>query len=721
MIINNSNFLLGEIPKFNPLTQKYKYIDFWKGEKRKCIEGYWSSGKWMSGPLYFYINFFPIRRESEKSKGQPLELPSLRDIDWELFYLYEECRGFSGFELEEKYTCLREYGPDRERAERLGYEFNPNLTYIPAREYLRKIHDKDLGKPLYKNKSKNFISVQSRGSGKSFSSACLGAHNYEFGGITDYDYYESLRIQGKLAGSETLVGAIKASYSGQLISKMREGLENMVGGYKLNGNYYPCPLFHRWTGNWEPGSNNPVKSVANGSIIYHRTFHDNPLAGNGTRSNLFLFDEVGFWDNIIESWGAVTGGEVSKAEKNQVIWALGTGGMVRGAAAIYVETIFRNPESFNCIEFDDIWEGKGNIGYFVPITYSSSEFKEGPNNITNEEKALSTVLFDRKKLEQSIDKKALLLHMINAPLVPSEAFLSVESNEFPGHLIKEQLSILETKPELINANWIGELKFEEGELVWRDRDDIKPIRKFPMTDNESKAGCIELFEKPNFDLPISNPYIMGADTVDKAKSTTPSLFNVWVFNTWTRQLAAEFTGRRDDPEEAYEICRRLCLYYRCKLMYEQQVGGIFTYFKSYNQLYLLEDTPTIHRNKDTFIENSNTGKGINATVSTNKTGRQLINSWLRSPVSEKNPDYRIIHTIKSIPLLQEMLYWNPDLNTDRISGLIQVMWYEQESFRRKEDDKNAETIKATFSDSEYWKRFKSKKQKSVNDQFNFPI
>ena len=114
MIIENSNFRLQEIPNYHPELEYYERVSFWKEEKRKCIEGYWSSGKWMPGPLYYYINFHNIQFEDDTSVAQAFGLPFLRDIDWELFLIYEECRGFSGFTNDKKTTCDRKYGPEKE-------------------------------------------------------------------------------------------------------------------------------------------------------------------------------------------------------------------------------------------------------------------------------------------------------------------------------------------------------------------------------------------------------------------------------------------------------------------------------------------------------------------------------------------------------------------------------------------------------------------------------
>jgi len=53
-MIENNNYILGEVPNFHPIIQKYERKNFWRTEKRKCVEGYWVSGKWMPGPLYYY-------------------------------------------------------------------------------------------------------------------------------------------------------------------------------------------------------------------------------------------------------------------------------------------------------------------------------------------------------------------------------------------------------------------------------------------------------------------------------------------------------------------------------------------------------------------------------------------------------------------------------------------------------------------------------------------
>jgi len=681
MLVENSSFLIKDIPTFNPISQEYDRITWWSTEARKCIEGYWVAGKWMPGPLYYYVNFHHIEIEDKRTKGQVFGMPWLRDIDWELFLLYEECRGFSGFELDTKNTCDRKYGPEYTNARLLGLideKERDSKNYIDAREYLRRNHGKSLGKPLYANNAQNFISMQSRGGGKSYATAGLILHNFIFSGAIDYDLYlEQLRLKAPLS-SDTILGAIDTKYSKPLIDKVKVGLDLLPGGTTYQGEYYPAPFFPGITGGW--GANRNVES-ASGSKLYHRTFKDNPLAGNAGRPNLVALDEIGFFSNIEEAWGALTGSQASKQTKNMVIWCLGTGGLIGGSSALHAENIFRNPEEFGCISFDDVFENTGKIGYFVPITSTLNGFKEGPNKVTNETKAALSVEMDREKARKNPSKTAYQSEIINRPLVPSEAFLVLEGAYFPVVSLKDRLSeVVGNRQRWLDSSWKGELVYKDGAITWEDLDSAKPIRDFPLKKNADTAGAIELFEKPVKDengLIPYHRYIIGVDTVDKDISTTDSLFSCIVFDRLTRRIVAEYTGRKDYSKQVYEIARRLAIYYHATIMYEQNLVGMFTHFEQKQCLYLLADTPTQLRNQATYREGTNTSKGVTATGKVNSEGRAFIKSWLLEELSEKNPDKIALKEIRSPAILKELIMWHKEGNFDRVSALAMIFWHDQ--------------------------------------------
>lgn len=186
-MISNVNFMRPEIPQIHPKSNEYK--EFWRQEKKACIEGLWSGGKWMPGPLYFYVNYWHIKlNKSKHSKVKSVSRPHLRDIEWDKAYVYTEAKGFSGFELDKKLSCcmllrdvVDESNPDSANFEYENVEDNPNYIqlstncftpegklkeYVHARAYLRKFHGVNLGSPLFENEAKNVCDIECRGSGK---------------------------------------------------------------------------------------------------------------------------------------------------------------------------------------------------------------------------------------------------------------------------------------------------------------------------------------------------------------------------------------------------------------------------------------------------------------------------------------------------------------------------------------------------------------------------
>jgi hypothetical protein len=716
MIVNNSNFRLKDIPNFHPELEYYERVGFWKEEKRKCIEGYWSSGKWMPGPLYYYVNFHNIQFEDETSVAQAFGLPFLRDIDWELFFIYEECRGFSGFSDDKKFTCDRKYGPEKElsiKLQRITKAESESKIYITAREYLRKNHGKSLGKPLYKNASQHFMSIQARGSGKSYSTSAIVAHNFLFDGSTDYDDYVERRKLKQYTSSESIIGAIDTKYTMPLVDKVKIALELLPGTFTMGDDIYPSPLAAEFSGSLQ--ANKFITSDLSKSKLYHRTFKDNPLAANGTRPNIVALDEVGFMYNIKESWGAIEATQASKAKKNLVIWALGTGGLVSGRAALYAESIFRNPSEYNCVEFEDVFEHRGKIGYFVPYSLTMNEFKKNANKDTDLELARMFIENKRQIAKKSSDPTVYQTEIINGPMVPSEAFLVLEGAFFPTLQLKEQLAEVEggKYKKYMEASFKGHISFnEKNEPEFYTQQDALPIRSFPLGKNDEKKGCIEVWVKPQRNdegvIPRGT-YIAGIDVVDKDKSTTDSLPSIVVMNRYTRQIVAEYTGRTTEAKDFYEICRKLLLYFNAIGMYEKNLIGLYNYFDQNKCTYLLADTPYQLRSTDTYKAGTNTSKGINASGTINAEARSMIKSWLQERIST-NSETRVYETIYSPAMLTELVMWNPSGNFDRVSSLGMLMWLDATMF--KEATQRVVETKG-FMENPYWAEMGVLKKKPV--------
>lgn len=113
--------------------------------------------------------------------------------------------------------------------------------YVNPREYLRRIHPRDMGRPHFLNNSKNLFVLGSRGFGKSFSNAGIVSHEYLFDGLTEYK-------QGFDTSSEVIVGAGESKYSAETLDKVKLILERLPGTTEIGGINYPAPFYKRYEG-----------------------------------------------------------------------------------------------------------------------------------------------------------------------------------------------------------------------------------------------------------------------------------------------------------------------------------------------------------------------------------------------------------------------------------------------------------------------------------------
>lgn len=728
-MVNNSNFIIKDIPVYHPISQHYDRLQWWKEEKRKCIEGYWSGGRWMPGTLYFYINFYTIKFEDESGASRKLGRPWLRDIEWEKAYIYEEASGFSGFSDDPLYTCHRYYGPEKERALKYGWVTESQLSkkiYIPARDYLRKIHPVSLGRPMYENQAKNVMDLEARGGGKSYWASSLILHNFLFDGAYNYDKYLENKKMSKPFTSDTVVGAIESKYSDDLLKKVKLAIEHLPDKQNINGEDYPSPLFVSSSGSLMSGK---TLTSRTGSVINHRTFQDDPLAANGTRPNKAFLEEVGFMNNVVEVWGAIESTQASSDYKNLVIYALGTGGLTSHGAVVFTKDIFYNPDDFNCLAFDDKWENKGNIGFFLPATYTINKFKFTENNITDEVKATEYIEEELDRAKATGNKRKYMAEVINKPLKPSDIFLTIEGNFFPIDDLRERLSEVESNRRLLESSWKVEFYIKEGRSDWKPSE--KPVlREFPHRRGDILDTAVEIYEQPKVDgsgRPLYGRYIASLDPVDNdgGDDVDHSLLSGYIMDSWTDRIVVEYTGRTKYVEEFYEQWRRCLIYYNAICNYERNLKGFYAHMKNSNSLFYLCDQPVILAEKGLTKGDSimgNQTKGIHASTPIQNWGLELILSWLGAPAYEQpNRDeegnvvieVKNISTLRSPALLQELIAYNSQINADRVSSLILLMILRED---RLQVSKNA-FVKVTESvtQSGFWnKAYKGSKSKYYN-------
>lgn len=722
MLINPEYFIIKEFPKHHPQSQER--VVYWRGEKRRCIEGYWVSGQWCPPNLYFYVNFWHIKlKKSRHSKNETIDRPFLRDLEWDKSYLYQEAKGFSGFSLDTVYTCNRLYEPSvREVNEALNLIPKNHLIYESARTYLRRNHGANLGKPLYHNEAKNIIDIESRGGGKSYFAASNIAHNFLFDGATDYDeYLEAKRIK-KYLTSETLVGAVDAKYSKDLLSKVELGLSNLPGSIRYNQELYPSPFHQEYQGSLTPGKfieavydvkvGNNWMQEGSRSKIHHRSFGDNDFAGNGTRPGVAYLEEVGFFTNLKGSLGALKECTANGSVKFGMIWMMGTGGDMDGGSTRAAKEVFYDPEAYDCLVFNDKWEDTGKIGYFVPAPFALNEYKDEFGN-TKEQEALEYLEKERLRLAKQKSKKPLNDELQNRPLKPSEAFLVTIGNRFPIRDLQARLAELETNEIYKNSEYVGDLAITEAGLVeWNLNPKLRPIYNFPLTKDDDESGCIIIYDHPYKDdmgyVPFGR-YLAGNDPYDQSKSAyTDSLGSTFIYDKLCKRIVAEYTGRPATYKDYYEGVRRLLKYYNARCLYENERKGIFDYFDYKNETYLLLDQPDYIIREISPNSKVQRGKGMHMTDAFKEYGEELINTWLLESAEDvEQPNHLNLHKLRSIPLVKELIAYNEEGNFDRVMALMMVMFHIQEMRRHKVEEQKIKTV----YDDPFFKRMPFKKNK----------
>jgi hypothetical protein len=749
-INNRSNFLIKLLEVYHPETRAY--IDYWRMHKKRCIEGFWSvddsniqidvnkptpiieSNKWRYMPekLYFYTNFGTILHKPEDSpKTAPKQKmrPLLRDVEWEFFYNITEARGFSGFEDDDEYTCNHSVFLQEEQLH--SSCINPHTKepkiYLKPYDYLRKLHSKPQGRALWENQAKNLFVLGSRGFGKSFSLGVgLVLHELLFDGARYYTQ-ESIDNPFKV---EVLVGAAMASKSSDLLAKTLDAYNSLPGAFGSDNDYVPSPFFKQFTGSLGPNNTkNPWKheyekkigsqwvTQGSGSNLKHAIFTiENPEAAAGTRPGIILVEETGLLPNLLTVHGSNTATQMEGNTKFGSSFYIGTGGNME--KIVESQVIFYDPDGFDFVAFDNEYEEDNRkIGFFVPAYYALNQYKDDNGN-TNVEAAKSYLLKVREKKKRSKDSSALDLEMMNYPIVPSEMFLNKKGNIFPTALLRDRQVEIETDTKYENALYIGKLKInsDTGKVEWLLDPNVRFIKKFPLTkdDEVNKEGGLVIYNHPVSDEQgdiLYGRYIAGCDPYDHDDAGTGSLGATLVYDRFTNQIVAEYTGRPQTAREYYENVRKLLIYYNAKLLYENERKGIYDYFESKHSVYLLQEQPEIIKD---VLQNSrvNRSYGMHMNNALKRYGEELIKTWLLSPHDDGDSEILNTHKLRCLPLIQELVSYNPQGNYDRVMAFMMLMYFIQET-RKIELDSTKVSSNNSISSSSFFNRSLFQKTKRL--------
>lgn len=628
---------------YNPHPES-DYMKFWREEQRRCRDGLVrEDGEWISGYNYFYWNYAPIWLTVDKE---------------------DEKEDATKKRSERVYKFPRVWDSD--------YHF---FHYLEQAEQ-------------YGNHA---CVLKTRGRGYSYKASSMLARNFfHFPGSNSFAFAfekEFLTKDGLLSKAwDTLDWVDKHTPWRKLRQKIDREMHKKASYIESK------------TGN-EKGYKSEIMGVS---------LKDDPDKARGKRAKLILWEEMGKFPGLLKAWNVALPSVGQGRSTFGLMVAFGTGG-TEGANFQGAQELFYNPKGYGIHPVKNMWElgrEQTECGWFVPEYYNREHCYDGDGN-SDIDKALDEIYHDRKlRIENTSDPFAIVIEKAERPCNPDEAIMRTEGTVFPIHKLKEQLATIESDP----AKWIdtidvGDLIKKDGNLIWKYTDD-HPVRDFPVKDNKFKKGAIEIFEHPQTYDRGGVPrglYIAGCDPYDDDESITNSLGSVFIMNTLTDRIVAEYTGRPDTAKEFYEKVLRLCKYYNAILNYENNKKGLYAYFEQKNSLYLLADNPQILKDMEIqrMYDRGNKAKGTAATLQVNQWARQLIKAYLIDQAYNKE-DAENYEVFRSIPALKEMILWNSDGNFDRVSALGMLMILREDRWRHKDDVLVKQT--KSIADDPFWNR-----------------
>lgn len=439
---------------------------------------------------------------------------------------------------------------------------------------------------------KIYCLVGSRGFGKSNISASVTGHTYNFFSDTE------CVISGGFANDIKL-----------LADKIDLGLSNCHPLFQQQR------LLNNWKYEVRAGWKDSETGLNRGSNsrISVRNYEEgqNTMACNGCRPKVQIIDEIGKIPNLsncvmdtMPCWKTADG------EMLSIPILAGTGGdMEKGADAA---KIFRNPGVYDILEFDDIWEGSGKIGKFVPVTKALNKYKDPKSlgsylgidhpdlhaitiMVSDEARVIEEFVNPRRaKALKSTTSNEIIKEKAYYPLTPSESFLVVAANDFPVEACtrhKQHLANNDIKPLRI------ELFVDLDGKVMHKYSDKLPVTDFPVRSDTNKEGVIEIVEHPLPNAPYGL-YVAGIDPYKTSESDySDSVGSVYIFKRMTDDMTetyqympvAWYHGRPKSITTWNENVRNLLKWYNAIAMCENADYQFIQYMIEKNEtMYIAE-------------------------------------------------------------------------------------------------------------------------------------
>lgn len=428
-----------------------EFFKYWDEQMSRCKYGYTANdGDFISGYNYFYLNFCPIQR-----------------------IVYTTITNLDGSTKIKKTRDLQ--FPD-------FYDYD--YYFFQAMEEAEE-------------QGKHLCALKSRRKGYSYKNAAMACRNYYL-----------------FPGSKTYIYASNKQYLTEdgILTKAWDYMDfidkNTAWGKKRSVN----TQMRKRAGFFTKDEYGNEVELGFKSEIIGVTLKDNPDVVRGKAGKLIIFEEAGSFAELGAAWQIARPSVEQDGIAFGVMVAFGTG----GDEDSHFETLkdmFYNPEGYNCLGFDNIWDetlSDKKCGFFIP-QYTNMDFRDENGNRmymdndgnTLRKKSVEYILQERRKVvENSTNSVAVDRYVAEHCITPQEACLEFGGNIFPKKELQEQLAKIRTSKSLSNMKQIGDLVWEsDGSLKWviKKQGDIT---HYPLKKDDDPTGSIVIWEHPMKDAPV---------------------------------------------------------------------------------------------------------------------------------------------------------------------------------------------------------------------------
>lgn len=684
-----------------------EWLDYWKEQLRRCIEGYEVEGQKITGHHYCYLNFAQIERveygeedddEDEALANKITSFPDFWDGDYNFFWSLEIARNG----ICSKHTQV----PSTDKEKSKWTELNKKLKKLTkdSEEYIKTKSQRDkisqdildrLGlfvKPHldYLNGGYHFIVGKARRKGYSFKNGIIIANLYN-------------TVRNKL----TLIGAYEKKFIEQTMEKTLGFLNffNEHTGFSKNRlidkkDFIKSGYVEEINGvNVEKG----YKSV----IDAKRTFKDNADAMRGVDALFILLEEAGAFDNLAQSYNAIVPSLTAGSKITGQICIIGTSGDMEKGTVDYAD-MFYNPLAYGLMPFVNIWDDNAEntvCGFFHPVIWNMEGFydKQGNSDI---KKALEWENARRKRLLENSSSSILLhRHMQEFPLCPAEAFSMASHSEIVCiEELRNRLNKIQAKSLHIKKGIPVTLVYNQDKTKVIAKPDLNnvlnPIYNYKPKTNDLN-GAVVIYEFPSENVP-QNFYKIGYDPYRQNNGTSLSAITVfkghWRGEKTKYKIVAEYYGRPQNSDMVNEIALKLAILYNTQVMVENEVTHPITYFERKKALKYLAAQP------DRAISNSIQSSKVDRKYGCHMTDKikedciKYTNDWLLNGYEDDfGNTLSVIDEIDCPGFIEELLMYNRKGNFDRVSSFFMCMMQLQEQELEKEYSSSVSRLEEVIS------------------------